>query len=154
MRILFSFMILCACALASDDTTVTTTVKPHSTRLDQTTTREVFTRAGKTNLIRVTTARDGAVISRLHRFYYHRRLVADHMVRMLDFSEGSDLTTTAGFSLTFSFGTNSQILEAYVGDKDGNILDVFTGTNGVLFPMPAEELKKLRKSLATRGNGE
>ena len=151
MKTVFSLILLCVSALAADDIAVTTSVKPHSSRPGQTTTREVFARGGQTNLVRVTTTRDGMVIFRLHRFYYHRTLVADHMQRLLKPLEGSDLITTSGFSLTLGFGTNNQILEAYIGDKKGNILDAFTSTNGALFPVPIAELKNIKKSMATRG---
>jgi hypothetical protein len=151
MKTLFTFMLLCVSVLATDDIAVTTTVKPHSSRPGQATTREVFTRGGQTNLVRVTTSRDGRVISRLHRFYYNRTLVADHMQLLLEPVDGSDLTTTSGFSLALRFATNNQILEAYVGDRKGKILDAFTSTNGTLVPVPTADLKMIKKSMATRG---
>jgi hypothetical protein len=151
MKTLFTFMLLCVSVLAADDIAVTTTVKPHSSRPGQATTREVFTRGGQTNLVRVTTSRDGRVISRLHRFYYNRTLVADHIQLLLEPVDGSDLTTTSGFSLALRFATNNQILEAYVGDRKGKILDAFTSTNGTLVPVPTADLKMIKKSMATRG---
>lgn len=144
-------LILCTSVFGGDDITVATTVKPSSIRPGQTTTKDVFKRAGETNLVRVTTSRDGAVISRVHRFYHKGRLVANYMQKSLRPEDGSDLTTTAGFSLTLSFGTNNQILEAYVGDKHGNIIDAFTCTNSLLFPVSSTDLKSLKKSLATLG---
>jgi hypothetical protein len=154
MKILVTFMLLGVCVLAAEDIAVTTSVRPHPTLSGQVTTRDVFTRAGQTNLIRITTVRDGVIISRTHRFYHNRAWVADHMVWSLDPPEASGLTTASGFSLTFNFGTNNQILEAYLGDKNGKIFDAFMSTNGLLSPVPTEELEKIRKSLATRGTGK
>ncbi len=153
-RITLLLLLVCTTVFAGDDITVATTVRPSSIRPGQTTTKDVFKRAGETNLVRVTTTRDGAVISRVHRFYHHRRLVANYMQKSLRPEDGSELTTTAGFSLTLSFGTNNQILEAYVGDKHGNIIDAFTCTNGLLFPVSSTDLKGLKKSLATLGESQ
>jgi hypothetical protein len=154
MKTILTFMLFCVSVLAADDIAVTTTVKPHPSLPGQITTKEVFTRGGQTNLVRVTTTRDGMVISRLHRFYYKHTLVADHMLLLLKPEDGSSLATTSGFSLGLRFDANNQILEAYIGDRKGNIVDAFTSTNGTLFPVSTADLKVMKNSMATRGQGQ
>jgi hypothetical protein len=154
MKTILTLMLVCFSVLAADDIAVTTTVKPHSSLPGQITTKEVFTRGGQTNLVRVTTTRDGMVISRIHRFYYKHTLVADHVLILLKPEDGSSLITTSGFSLNLRFGTNNQILAASIGDRKGNILDAFTNTNGTLFPVSTADLKMVKNSIATRGEGQ
>ncbi|PYJ06346.1 MAG: hypothetical protein DME25_06880 [Verrucomicrobia bacterium] len=148
MKSLLALLLSCTGLLASDDIRLTTTAKTNA-QTGRVTVREVFTRGGHTNLVRVTTSKEGMLVSRVHRFYYHRKLVADHM--MLPGKDTSFMTTTAGFSLSLDFGPSKAITRAYIGNKKGEIIEAYTTTDGILTPVSASELKSIRKSTATWG---
>ena len=133
----------CVCALAVDDIGVTTTTKTNA-QSGAVITKQFFTRGGQTNLLRSTTSTNGVVKSRLHRFYHDGRLIADHLTAP---ALGYSLVTThGGYSLTFESETNA-LTDVYLADTNGNTLDAFASTNGVLTPIPTSELRKMTNSV-------
>ena len=94
--------------------------------------RDVFTRDGQTNLVCATLTRDGAWAMRTQSFY-HDGLLAGTAMATQDFQ---DFATEARspYSVRLTSGTSSKTGFAYIDAKDGEILDVFTCTNGVYYP--------------------
>ena len=137
MKIVILLLLSCVCLFAEDDIGVTVLTK---TNVDsgQVTTKEYFSRAGLTNLLRSTTTTNGVVRSRLYRFYHDRKHVADHLSGPGGFVM---VQTYNGFNFGFT-SSNNMLIDASIADKDENVLDMFEGTNGVLFPMPTSELHK------------
>lgn len=137
----FIILILTAVTvLAADDIAVTTVTKTNG-YYGTVTTKEYFTRAGQTNLQRSTTTylTNGVLKSRSHFIYYHGQRVSGHISSP---SHGFTLTQSdPGFGV--SFETSSNILtDVTLSDRDGNLLDWYIATNGVLTPIPSSELRK------------
>jgi hypothetical protein len=148
MKTIIVLLLSCTGLLAADEIHVSTTVKTNA-QTGRVTVREVFTRGGQTNLVRVTGLKDGVLLSRVHRFYYNRKLVADHMI--LPGKDSSFMTTTAGFSLSVDFGPSNAVTRAYIGNRKGEIIDAYDISNGILMPVPGSELKTIKKSTMTWG---
>jgi hypothetical protein len=137
MKPIIVLLLFVTCIFPADDIGVTTTVKTNA-ESGRAVTKEYFTRAGQTNLLRSTTTTNGVVRSRLYRFYHDRKHVADHLSGPKGFLL---VQTYNGFNFGFT-STNGMMIEATVADRDENVLDMFEGTNGVLFPIATSELRK------------
>jgi len=96
--------------------------------------RDVFTRAGQTDLISDTFTKDGALETRLQSFYQDGSLVA----RSVATPVSQDFIPKAGsqYSVSFRLRPSSGVEFVYISGKDGNLVDGFTCTNGVYFPAP------------------
>jgi hypothetical protein len=135
MKSIIILLFFAKCLFAADNITTTTRTNAESGSVI---TKEYFTRAGQTNLVRSTTTTNGVVRSRLYRFYHNKKHVADHLT-----GPGGYLMvqTYNGFNFGFT-STNNAMIGAKIADKNEKILDVFENTNGVLFPIPTSELRK------------
>lgn len=137
----FIILILTAVTvLAADDIAVTTVTKTNG-YYGTVTTKEYFTRAGQTNLQRSTTTylTNGVLKSRSHFIYYHGQRVAGHISSP---SHGFTLTQSdPGFGVSFEISSNI-LTDVTLSDRDGNLLDWYIATNGVLTPIPSSELRK------------
>ena len=94
--------------------------------------KEIFTRDGKTNLVRNTAIKSGLVRIQIHRFYYGGSLVGEFISQ----TNSSSFVTEAGspYSLSFDFGPTHEVKSAVIGTKDGIVVDAFTATNSVFYP--------------------
>ncbi len=138
MKIIFILLVSAVFIQAADDIALTTTTKTNS-QSGAVTTKEYFTREGQTNMLRSTTTTNGIVKTRLHRFYHHGKLAADHLS-----APGVGylmIATHNGYDVSFDYRSNL-LREVRIADKDDNVLDWFVSTNGFLKPMPTSELRK------------
>jgi hypothetical protein len=95
-------------------------------------TKDIFTRNGQTNLIRVTNVRPGQKWSVYH-FYHAGQLVANFVA---DSASGRFNTEAGPYCVSLTYGPSGQIVSAAIGDKAGTYLDEFGYTNGLLSPIP------------------
>ncbi len=94
--------------------------------------KDVFTRDGLTNLIRITRIdpRQGEV--RACHFYHAGQLVGNFVA----FPQESIFNTEAGpYCMSLKYGPAGEIRSAMIGDKDGVLVDEFSCTNSVFIPM-------------------
>ncbi|MBI3413862.1 MAG: hypothetical protein HY043_00870 [Verrucomicrobia bacterium] len=146
MKTIIAFLFSVMCLFAADDIGITTTVKTNA-QSGAVITKEFFTRAGKTNLLRSTTTTNGVLKSRLYRFYHDGKLAADHLT-----APGTGyllVATQNGFDVNFEYRSNV-LSEVVLADKDDNVLDAFVSTNGVLTPIPTSELRKMMSTPDTQ----
>jgi len=95
-------------------------------------TYEEFTRGSQTNLLRVTTVKDGVTNSIAHNFYHQGAYLGRY-------SQGGGYTfvnsaTGAPYALSFAWDSSNQIRTASVTTTNYVILDSFTCTNGIFYP--------------------
>jgi hypothetical protein len=102
-------------------------------------TREIFTRAGQTNLVRLTTANNGAVQIQVHRFYHDGAHVGDYVAM----KDSSGVTTEAGcpYSVAIEFWPSKEVRSVVFG-TNGIVIDAFMATNGVFCPADAAFKKR------------
>jgi hypothetical protein len=102
-------------------------------------TREIFTRAGRTNLVRLTTAKDGAVQIQVHRFYHDGAHVGDYVVM----KDSSGFTTEGGcpYSVAIEFWPSKDVRSVVFG-TNGIVIDAFMATNGVFCPADTAFIKR------------
>jgi len=147
MKTFIVFILSCVSVLAADtDIRVVTTTKTNAeTAIIYTT--DVFTRAGQTNLVRVTRTMAGTVQIRIQKFFHGGVLIGDYIAT----KDSSGSTTEAGipYSVSFEFGHSNELRSAVIGTKDGVILDAFSCTNGLLYPMEAIRIQQANELLGT-----
>jgi hypothetical protein len=139
MKIFVILILSCASILGADaDIHVVTTTKTNVS--GSISTKEVLTRAGMTNLVRNTGTKSGVLQIRVHRFY-HDGLLVGFMTTLPD---ASSTASEAGspYSLAFEYGPASQLKYVAITGKDGVLVDAFSCTNGVLFPVESSQLQK------------
>ncbi|MEO7300313.1 MAG: hypothetical protein ABI042_17245 [Verrucomicrobiota bacterium] len=103
-------------------------------------TYEEFTRGGQTNLLRVTSVKEGATNSLAHNFYYRG-------VYLGRYSQGSGYTfinSAAGapYVLNFVLDSSNQVKAASVTTTNYVALDSFTYTNGIFYPDDSSRIKE------------
>jgi hypothetical protein len=138
MKTLFALGLLCSTVFGSDtDIQVVSAVRTNESGSIYT--KETFTRAGQTNLIRNTCTKSGVLQIRIHRFYQNGSLVG-YMTASPDISS---TTSEAGspYALDFEYGPSNQLKYVILVGKDGLVRDMFNCTNGVLFPIESSELR-------------
>jgi len=103
-------------------------------------TYEEFTRSGQTNLLRVTTVKDGVANSVAHNFYHQGAYLGRY-------SQGGGYTfvnSAAGapYVLTFTWDPSNQIRAASVTTTSYVLLDSFTFTNGIFYPEDSSRIEE------------
>jgi hypothetical protein len=103
-------------------------------------TYEEFTRSGQTNLLRVTTSKDGVTNSIAHNFYHQGTYLGRY-------SQGGGFTFVnsapgAPFGLTFLWDSSNQVRTACVLTTNYLILDSFAYTNGLFYPRASSEIEE------------
>ncbi len=92
---------------------------------------DVFTRDGRTNLVRVL-KRNSQSVMWVYRFYHAGQLVGNFVV----FPEESIFNTEASpYCMSLKYGPAGELRSAKIGDKQGLLLDEFYYTNGVFAPV-------------------
>jgi hypothetical protein len=140
MRAFILLFLSCASVLGTDtNIQVVTTAKTNS-ESGSITTKETFTRDGQTNLVRNTKTTAGIMQIRIHRFYKNGLLVGDYVAM----PDSSSFTTEAAspYSIGFMFGPSNVIKSAEIASKDGVLVDAFSCTNGLFFPVENSLLQK------------
>ena len=104
---------------------------------------ETFTRDGQTNLVRQTKTEDGVVAGRIQRFYHGGEFVAVHLLvtRPAHMARESFSTTESSYSVSLDFSPSKDMERVIITRKKGNILDGFTATNGVFYPVSNSDLE-------------
>jgi hypothetical protein len=123
---------------AADDLTVATTTKTNEYSV---TTKEYFMRAGQTNMLRSTTrySTNDVIKSRSYFFFHRGQRVAAYQSSP---THGYTYTrSVTGYSVGFESVSNV-LSEVVLYNKEGEPLDMFVATNGVLIPLPSSELRK------------
>jgi hypothetical protein len=104
-------------------------------------TKDVFTRNGKTNLVRRTSTKAGEQCVCAHFFYYDGVLVGNYIRT----AGSSGFANEAGskYALSFDFeSSNSIIRNVVISTKDGTVLDAFSCTNGIIWPLNNDDIQK------------
>lgn len=104
---------------------------------------ETFTRNGQTNLVRTTKTQDGVVAARTQRFYHEGEFVAVHLLvrSPVHMARESFTTIESSYSVGLDFSPTKDIERVIVTRTKGNVLDGFTATNGVFYPVSNSELE-------------
>lgn len=141
IKVLFLLALSCASAFAADPALQQFSLA--KTNGDAVFTWDVFTRNGETNLVRSTVTRNGAVESRFHKFYYSGALVAEHW----SFADSSGFITEASlpYSMIFKSSPSNTVTAAYICTEDRIVVDYFTATNGVFWPVDTYAVQEARK---------
>ena len=105
--------------------------------------RDVFMRDGQTNLVCITTIRDGKLEMPLCKFYHDGVLVGEYW-SMLD---SSGFITEAGspYSVIGKYWPSKGVSQAFICTKDRVVLDYFTATNGVFYPANSVAVRDANK---------
>lgn len=103
-------------------------------------TYEEFTRGSQTNLLRVTSVKDGVTNSIAHNFYYQGTSLGRY-------SQGGGYTfvnsaARAPYVLAFVWDSSNQIRAALVTTTNYVILDSFTCTNGIFYPENSSRIEE------------
>ncbi len=104
---------------------------------------ETFTRHGLTNLVRNTKTEAGVVTGRIQRFYHDGEFVAVHLFvsKPPHMARESFITTESSCSVGLEFSPTKEIERVVITRKKGNVLDGFTATNGVFYPVSSSDLQ-------------
>lgn len=103
-------------------------------------TYEEFTRSGQTNLLRITTSKDGITNSIAHNFYHHGAYLGRYSrVGGYTFVNSA---SGAPFVLTFLWDSSNQLRTASVSSTNYVILDSFNYTNGLFYPVASSEIEE------------
>src|SRR5260370_11322827 len=141
MKPLAILILCCVSTFATDanDAQVITTATSNVAS-STVTTVDVFTRSGRTNLVRQTEVADGGVHIRLQRFYHDGSLVCEFGA----VTNNRAFATAPGSSyrLSFGFSPSGEILSAVIATKDGACVDAFVCTNGVFYPEDASGIRR------------
>lgn len=140
MRTFIPLVLSCASVLGADTGIRLVTTAKTNAETASISTKDTFTRDGRTNLVRSSKTKAGVVQLRMHRFYHAGILVGDFVAM----PESSGLTTEAGspYSMGFEFDASHRPKSAVIGTKDGVVLDAFTCTNGVFTPADSAVIQK------------
>ena len=140
MKPLFAFVLLCAPVFGADSgiQVVSTTTK--NTETVSISTQDVFTRDGKTDLVRGTKTKAGEIQIRTHRFYHAGSLVG--IFSAMPNSSGFTSEASSSYSMGLDFDASKNVKSAAIRTKDGVMLDIFTCKNGVFSPVENSVLQK------------
>jgi hypothetical protein len=134
MKIYIALILSCASALGADTgVQVITTTQKVGVHKDGIYKRDVFTRDGKRDLVCDTRTEGGSVAMRMQSFYHDGSPVA----RSTASPVFQDFVPEPGsqYSVSFRLHPSGELEFVYISGKDGNIVDAFTCTNGVYFPV-------------------
>lgn len=106
-------------------------------------TQDVFTRDGKTVLVRDTQTKTGKLQIRIHRFFHAGSLVGI-FVAMPD-SSGFTSEADSSYSMSIEFDATKNPKSVVIGTKDGVVLDLFTYSKGVFSPAEDSVLREVNE---------
>ena len=142
MKIFITLILSCASIYGADTSIqVATTTKTNSS--GGIFTRDVFTRAGQTNLVRTAMSRHGVVESQIHKFYHDGVLVGEYW----SMSDSSGFITEAGspYSVIGKQLPSKGVSQAFICTKERVVLDYFSATNGVFYPADSAAVRDANK---------
>ena len=132
MKTFIVLMLLCVSALGAEADTHVLTLTKTNAEAGWVCTRDVFTRDGQTNLIRITNVRAGQVWWVYH-FFHAGQLVASFVA---DSTSSRFNTEVSPYCVSLRYSQSGRIESAAIGTKDGVYLDEFSYSNGVFAPVP------------------
>lgn len=140
MRAFIVFLLSCASVFGAEGGIHVVCTSKSNAETASITTKEFYTRDGKTNLVRHTKTKAGVVQIRIHRFYHAGSLVGDYVAM----PDSSGFSTEAGtpYSVSVESEASHKPKSVVIGTKDGVILDAFTYTDGVFSPVESSLLTK------------
>ena len=103
-------------------------------------TYEEFTRSGQTNLIRITSVKDGVTNSLAHNFY-HRGVYLGRYSQAGGYAFVNS-APGAPYVLSFVWDPSNQIRSATVTTTNYVILDSFTCANGIFYPEDSSRIEE------------
>jgi hypothetical protein len=140
MKTLIILILSCASVFGADTSIQVITTTNKYTQNAEMSTVEVFTRDGQTNLVRSTATEAGVVRLRMQQIY-HGGVPVVGFTFMKDSSSG--IVTEAGipYQLIYGLGPSNE-LRSVVFATNHIVLDAFTCTNGVLYPVESKEIQQ------------
>lgn len=143
MRLIAAFILSCITAIAADTGVHMTASTSTNAETGAVHLEETFTRNGQTNLVRKTTTKGGIVTGRIQRFYHDGEFVAVHLVvsKPAYMARESFSTTGSSCSVNVDFSPTKEIERVIITRTKGNVVDGFTATNGVFYPVSNSDLE-------------
>jgi hypothetical protein len=139
MKTFVALILSCLSVLGADTgIRVVTTVKTNAETASIYTT-DIFTRDGQTNLVRTTMTKAGVVQIQIQKFYHSGVLVGDYTASK--YSSGFSTEAGIPYSVSFEFSHSNELRSAVIGTKD-TILDIFSCTNGIFYPIEAIRIQQ------------
>jgi hypothetical protein len=103
---------------------------------------ETYVRSGETNLIRQTVFLPPEPLVVYYRFFHAGEFLGSFSTSTN--SSGWVSEPGSQYMLSFSWGPSNDLLGVVIGDKGGAVVDAFSCTNGVIFPIPTSMLRQAR----------
>jgi hypothetical protein len=104
--------------------------------------RETYVRGEETNLIRDTFFLPPEPLVVYHRFFHAGEFLGTFSTSTN--SSGWISQPGSQYILSFSWGTSNDLHGVVIGNKDGSVVDAFSCSNGVIFPIPGSMLRQSR----------
>jgi hypothetical protein len=132
MRIFIILLLLCVSAIARETGIQSSSTTSTNAETGSIVTKEIFTRGGQTNLIRITVIKRGTLFFRSHTFCHHGEPVA-----IFTWRDGEQFFSTyPGTPYEASVGFFPSKDVRYVRLSGKGYLDGFYCTNGIFYPAP------------------
>jgi len=151
MKTMIGCLLCCVSAAAADTNEIRIFTRTDSkVAPGYSVTYEEFTRDGQTNLLRVTTFKDGVTNGIAHNFYYRGAYLGRYSQ-----DRGYTFVNTAvgaPCSLAFAWDSSNQLRNASVMTTNYLLLDSFTFTNGLFYPDPNSVIEESKKKTVIRSN--
>jgi hypothetical protein len=100
-----------------------------------------YIRCGKTNLVSRTKFKEGSIQIRLQRIYRDGKLLGEVVNDEVNGVFGVSTEPNSPYSLDFQFARDKTLRSVSVG-TNRVLVDAFTCTNGILFPVESSNLEK------------
>lgn len=146
MKTIIVLILSCVSALAAtanEIRVVTTTYTVAETGV--TTTVDVFTRDGQTNLVCGARTKDGSLLDRWQKFYHNDSLLGVYST----YNNGSSTIACFGgapYTLSFVFVSTNKLRCASVV-SNSVILDAFVCTNGIFYPADRSVIREVQSAV-------
>jgi len=154
MRAFVVFILSCASVFGGDTGLRVVTTALTNAETGAVHTRDVFMRDAQTNLVRDTLTEAGVMPMRIQKLYHNGVFIGNYEANK--YMPGT-LHIQAGiqYSVRLDFGHSNELrgvvigTGAVIGTKD-DILDMFTCTNGLLYPVETVSTQQFNKLLSDR----
>jgi hypothetical protein len=146
MKTIIACLLCCLSAFAADTNEIRVVTRTNTkVSPGYLVTYEEFTRSGQTNLLRVTTSKDGVTNFVAHNFYHQGAYLGRHSQG----GGGTFVNTAVGapFVLTFAWDSSNQIRAASVTTTNYLALDSFTCTNGIFYPVASSQIEETNRKI-------
>ena len=141
MKAIIGCLLCCLSAFAADTNEIRVVTRTDSkVSPGYLATYEEFTRSGQTNLLRITTVKDGVTNSLAHNFY-HKGAFLGCYSQSLGYTHISS-AADAPYRLAFVLDSSNHVRAASVTTTNYVTLDSFTCTNGLFFPVASSVIEE------------